>query len=150
MTWFIASIYWIIDISRWSKKKLSQPLRCIYRRIKREKFVKIIVCGWIIYAECNLINYLWCVGILGWCRKEYRTLDTTCILILCLSTYSSHWKCWCHLSLYDKKKRRPNQTWKFSAIDFRKCDINGSNQKFSYQNKVHKFSFYYLKTLFIT
>lgn len=47
-------------------------------------------------------------------------------------------------------QRIANQTENFLAIDFRKCDLNGSYQKFSYQNKVHNFAFFVLfKALFI-
>lgn len=113
----------------------------------KEKFVKIIVCGWIIYAECNLINYLWCVAIRPISRGISAMLSLSLLPSLPLHPFCSlfsHWKCWCHAHS-NKKKKHPNQTGNFSAIDFHKCDMNGSYQKFSYQNKVHNFTFYYLR-----
>lgn len=80
----------IFDISNWQLKfAISHEMRYFYGRIEwpdlwripteaasylfwrtnvvgdevnSKKFVKIIVCGWIIYTIWNRINYLWCVN----------------------------------------------------------------------------------------
>lgn len=80
-----------IEPSQFTFLNLDHKKTLAKRWIFKEKFIRIIVCGWIIYAECYLINYL------VMCRYS---VDIENLLVADLR------KCRCHFTLEQKRKEK--------------------------------------------
>lgn len=65
MRYFYGRIEWpdLWPVSTEAARHLFRRIKVVSDEVSSEKFVKIIVCGWIIYAIWNRINYLRCVNV---------------------------------------------------------------------------------------
>lgn len=153
---------------RWSVKTFKKPgIRRRGAQLLLEKFVKINVCGGIIYAKCSLINYLWCVVAFVRYRKESSSSDasyflaSTLLYSLSLSVFLSSpfdihltiLHCFPHddiIKFGARSKKRRNQNCKVfgNRIWQMLHGILAATRTFSIKVKCTSFRFLLFKALF--